>query len=63
MNTKLIIRALGTLAIAAAISLMASSSANASFRQVPEINPAAAGSVVAVLLGGLAIFADRRRKH
>jgi hypothetical protein len=64
MNTKIITRALGTLAITAAISLMAASSANAHFRgQVPEIDPAAVGSVVSVLLGGLAIFADRRRKR
>ena len=64
MNTKIITRALGTLAIAAAISLMAASSANATPRpQVPEIDPAAVGSVAAVLVGGLAIFADRLRKR
>ena len=64
MNTKIITRALGTLAIAAAISLLAASSASAVQRpQVPEIDPAAVGSVVSVLLGGLAIFADRRRKR
>ena len=64
MNTRIITRALGTLAIAAALSLLAASSANARFdRQVPEIDPAAVGSVAAVLVGGLAIFADRRRKR
>lgn len=65
MNKKIITRILGTLAIAAAISVTAASSANAriSNRQVPEIDPAAMASVVSVLVGGLAIFADRRRKR
>jgi len=68
MNTKIITRALGALVIAAALSLTATSPVNAGFsndcpRGVPEIDPAAVGSVVSVLLGGLAIFADCRRKR
>ena len=71
MYTRIITRTLGTLVIAAALSLTLTSSADARSRGgdencsrgVPEIDPAAAGSVVSVLLGGLAIFADRRRKH
>jgi hypothetical protein len=71
MNMRTITRTLGTLAIAAALSLTLTAAANAGVqhrredcpRGVPEIDLAAAGSVVSVVLGGLAIFADRRRKR
>lgn len=51
------------IAVAALFSMLVLPSvASARFRQVPEIDPAAASGIVSIVVGGLAILADRIRR-